>query len=181
MTLYFVTGNAGKFAEVKSYLPSVEQLPIDLVEVQSNDAKDIITAKLKEAQKNCLGEILVEDTSLYFKGLNGLPGPLIKWFMKSLGVEGLSSLATQIGNNTATAVSIFGYISQNGDISFFEGSVDGVIVESRGSNGFGWDSIFMPTGSSKTFAEMSVEEKLSEDNNMRRRALEKLAQTIDLK
>ena len=147
----------------------------------SNDAKEIITAKLKEAQKTCAGEILVEDTSLYFEGLNGLPGPLIKWFMKSIGVEGLFNLVNQIGNNKAKAVSIFGYINQAGDVSFYEGNVDGTIVAPTGSNGFGWDSIFKPTGSSKTFAEMSTKEKSSERNNMRRRALEKLVQAINNK
>jgi XTP/dITP diphosphohydrolase len=42
----------------------------------------------------------------------------------------------------------------------FEGRVDGKIVaERRGCNGFGFDPIFMPEGETRTFAEMSAEEK----------------------
>lgn len=43
---------------------------------------------------------------------------------------------------------------------FFEGRVDGKIIENRrGSEGFGYDPIFMPDGYERTFAEMSKEEK----------------------
>lgn len=55
----------------------------------------------------------------------------------------------------------------------FEGTVNGTILhEQRGSNGFGYDPVFMPDGFSKTFAEMSLEEK----NNISHRkiALKKL-------
>ena len=42
----------------------------------------------------------------------------------------------------------------------FEGVSEGIILqERRGSGGFGYDSVFMPGGSGKTFAEMSLEEK----------------------
>lgn len=43
---------------------------------------------------------------------------------------------------------------------FFEGRVDGKIIENRrGSEGFGYDPVFMPDGYERTFAEMSKEEK----------------------
>jgi XTP/dITP diphosphohydrolase len=43
---------------------------------------------------------------------------------------------------------------------FFEGICEGTILtEQKGTSGFGYDPIFIPTGSSKTFAEMSLEEK----------------------
>lgn len=48
----------------------------------------------------------------------------------------------------------------NGKEYLFEGIVNGTIItELRGSNGFGYDPVFMPDGYSKTFAEMSLEEK----------------------
>ena len=68
----------------------MEQSDIDLTEIQSVDPKEIIEHKLNEAKKHMKGNLVVEDTSLYFEALNGLPGPLIKWFLKTVGNEGLA-------------------------------------------------------------------------------------------
>ena len=35
------------------------------------------------------GPVIVEDTSLCFNALNGLPGPYVKWFYEAVGNEGL--------------------------------------------------------------------------------------------
>ena len=57
---------------------------------------------------------------------------------------------------------------------FVEGRTDGVLAEHpRGTGGFGWDAIFVPDGETRTFAEMSGEEK--DRISHRRRAWEKLA------
>jgi len=117
MVLYFITGNKNKFREVKSILPVVEQLDIDLAEIQSIDAKEIVRAKLMEALKQMKSEFIVEDTSLYFDCLNGLPGPLIKWFLKAIGNEGLFSIAEKMGNRGAEAKTIIGY-AKSGRNSF---------------------------------------------------------------
>ena len=54
----------------------------------------------------------------------------------------------------------------------FVGGVDGSIASApRGTEGFGWDDIFIPIGTKKTFAEMPPEEK--DCYSMRRQALEK--------
>lgn len=170
--LYFITGNQGKFKEVKAILPEIEQLDIDLEEIQEIDAKKIIEHKLNEAIKHKQGGFIVEDTSLYLEGLNGLPGPLIKWFLQSLKNEGLAELTMKLGNDKAEAVTIIGYAKNENDIHFFEGRIKGKIVKERGENGFGWSSIFQPNGHEKTFAEMEDEEKYS--LSMRRLATEKL-------
>lgn len=48
----------------------------------------------------------------------------------------------------------------DGETHFFEGRVDGIIIESpRGEEGFGYDPVFVPDGFSETFAEMSAEQK----------------------
>ena len=173
MTLYFVTGNKGKFDEVQAIIKDVEQLDIDLAEIQSDDPKVIIEAKLREARISCKGEILVEDTSLYFDGMGNLPGPLIKWFIKSLGILGLYKLSKNTGSAKARAVTIFGYLDSSGIASFYAVEISGQIVAPRGNFGFGWDPIFQPDESNLTFAEMTKEEKLSTKNNMRRIALTK--------
>lgn len=95
MTLYFVTGNAKKFAEAKMVLPDLEQLDIDLPEIQSLDPQEILRYKLDAAIKSSPtllsqgGSIVVEDTSLVFDAWNGLPGPLIKWYLDSVGDRGI--------------------------------------------------------------------------------------------
>lgn len=68
MSLYFITGNKGKLAEVQSILGNIEGLDIDLPEIQELDAHAIIKAKLTEALKHQTGTFIVEDTSLYFSG-----------------------------------------------------------------------------------------------------------------
>jgi len=178
MSLYFITGSANKLAEAQAILPDVQQLEVDLPEIQELDAHAIIAAKLQEAFKHQQGEFMVEDTSLSFAGLNGLPGPLNKWFMKTIGIEGLAKLATDSGNPHATASTLIGYARTPDDIHFFEGKIEGEIVAPRGETNFGWDPIFLPTGHSKTFAEMTAEEK--NEVSMRRLAVEQLKQHLQL-
>lgn len=172
MQITFVTSNQGKYEEAKQIIPELVQKDIELIEIQEIDPKKIITHKLEEAKKQLSGVLIVEDTSLYINDFNGLPGPLIKWFMKSIGNEGLFKISTSMGNTKATAKIIIGLSKSNSDIEFFEGSIDGNIVSPRGDNGFGWDPIFQPVGESKTFAEMTQEEK--NKISMRKIAFEKL-------
>lgn len=176
MPLYFITGSKGKFEEVKTIIPQVEMLNVDLPEMQDIDAEKIVEAKLQAAFQQSKGEFLVEDTSLYFDGLNGLPGPLIKWFLKTIGNEGMYTLAKNMGNTKATAKAIIGYAKDKNNISFHAGVVHGEIVAPRGDQGFGWDPIFQPEGQTKTFAEMTLEEKNS--FSIRRTAALQLKKTI---
>lgn len=159
ITLYFVTGNAGKFSEAHSLIPDLRQLDIDLPEIQEVDPTAIIREKLAEARRQVEGELLVEDTSLYMECLNGLPGPLIKWFLQEMGVESLAGLAVRLGDDRAEAKTIIGHANSAGQVRFFEGAIVGRVVPPRGAGGFGWDSIFQPMGSDKTFAEMTAPEK----------------------
>ena len=175
MVLYFITGNRGKFEEVKSVISDVKQIDFDLPEIQELDARKIIEAKLMEARGKYDGELICEDTSIYLDCLNGLPGPLIKWFMKSLGNKGIYELVKKYGDFGATAKTIIGY-SNGKHIEFFEGSVKGKIASPMGE-GFGWDPIFQPDGSNKTFGEMDMHEK--NEISMRRAALEKLKEYLD--
>lgn len=178
MHLYFITGNKGKFEEVKRLIPSVSQKDIDLTEIQEFDAKKIVAHKLQEALKHVKGECIVEDTSLYIDSLKGLPGPLIKWFIKTLGLTGLYSVVAFFKDRSAKAKTIVGYAKNAQDIHFFEGEIRGTIVKPRGDRVFGWDQIFQPQGSKKTFGEMSLTEKTK--ISMRRIAVLKLKQYLNL-
>jgi inosine triphosphate pyrophosphatase len=171
MALYFITGSKNKFAEIRAIVPYIEQLEIDLPELQELDPHTILSAKLSEARKHHTGALIVEDTSLYFDGMNGLPGPFIKWFLQALEFEGLAKLAAYYGG-AATAKTLIAYADETGTVEFFEGEVKGTIVPPRQLSGFGWDAIFVPEGYDKTFAELGLEEK--NKISMRRKAAEKL-------
>ncbi|MCX6744320.1 MAG: RdgB/HAM1 family non-canonical purine NTP pyrophosphatase [Candidatus Parcubacteria bacterium] len=174
--IYFITGNKNKLAEVQTVLPEVEQLDIDLPEIQELDAQKIIQAKLIEALNHQQGEFIVEDTSLHLDCLNGLPGPLIKWFLQTIGNQGLAQLAEKLGNDKAEAVTMIGYAKSQNEMQFFEGRIKGRIVNPRGETKFGWDPIFIPEGYDQTFAELGVEKKNM--ISMRRIALNKLKEFL---
>ena len=165
MNLYFVTANKNKFKEAQLVIPYLKQLDRDLIEIQEVNPTKIIKSKLSNAlEKSVKLPFVVEDTSLHINCLNGLPGPLIKWFLKSLGDEGIYELVKyQNGakNKTygAEAKTLLGYASSTGERYYYEGSIKGKIVSPRGDNYFGWNRIFQPDGSSKTFGEMTLEEK----------------------
>lgn len=177
MNLYFITGNTGKFEEIKALIPEVKQLDIDLPELQGLDSQEIIREKLLVAQKHSEDSFIVEDTSFTLDGMNGLPGPLSKWFLKSIGNEGIVKLSKVFGTK-AYAKSIIGYSNDNKEIMFFEGIIEGEIVEMKGeaSRGFGWDPIFKPIGHDKSFGEMEAEEK--NKVSMRRIAVEKFKEVL---
>lgn len=200
--LYFITWNKNKFKEVSSILPWLEQLDIDLPEIQEIDAKVVIEAKLLEALKykqqelvddassvfkGKISEVLklnqaefiVEDTSLYLDCLNGLPGPLIKWFMPTLWNEWLYDLANKYWNTKALAKTIIGYAKNINEIYFFEGSIQWNIIQPTWKSDFGWDPIFQPNGYDKSFADLTGGEK--NEISMRRLAVEKLKEFIEKK
>ncbi|CAF4242594.1 unnamed protein product, partial [Rotaria magnacalcarata] len=56
------------------------------------EAEDITKEKATFAAQRINGPVLVEDTSLCFNALHGLPGPYIKWFLDKLGHDGLNKM-----------------------------------------------------------------------------------------
>jgi non-canonical purine NTP pyrophosphatase (RdgB/HAM1 family) len=173
--LYLITCNRDKFTEFKAILKSVEvkQSDVELPEIQDVDPRNIVRAKLAEGLRHERGNIAVEDTSLHLRCMNGMPGPLVKWFLKSIGPGGIYKIADRFGDYSAEARCTIGYAAPKGGVHFFEGRVSGKVVSPRGTNGFGWDVIFVPKGHSKTFGEMSFEEKNSISH--RRLAIDKLS------
>lgn len=142
------------------------------VELQG-EADEICRIKCLEAAKYVKGPVIVEDTSLAFNGLNGLPGVYIKWFLDKLKPEGLHKLLTGFDDKTAQAICTFAYVrDENSDVILFQGVTNGTIVAPRGSRDFGWDPIFQPDGYSETYAELPKEEKNRISHRFR--ALDKL-------
>lgn len=159
--IYFITGNKGKFREGEALLPQLERIDMDLPEEQSLDPHLVISKKLETALKSHEGPLIVEDTSLYLDGLNGFPGPLIRWMTQAVGNQGIYELCQSIKNRRAVAKTVIGYADETGKIVYFEGEVHGQIVAPAGElgKGFGWDNIFQPDGLNETFAEMGMEYK----------------------
>jgi non-canonical purine NTP pyrophosphatase (RdgB/HAM1 family) len=150
--LTFITGNAGKAKYLSGYfnLP-VEHIKLDLHEIQSVDLKEVVEDKARRAYEIVKSPVLVEDVSLIFKGMKALPGPLIKWFLETLGNEGLCKLVDGLGTRDALAEVQFAICDESG-VQIFSGSKDGTIASTpRGEMGFGWDPIFIPTGYDKTW------------------------------
>ena len=96
--------------------------------------------------------------------------------MKTLGNSGLATLVEKFSNAKAEARTVIGYAKDAEHIHYFEGVVRGTIVAPRGKTTFGWDPIFQPEESEKTFAEMSREEK--NKISMRREAFQKLKEFL---
>ncbi len=172
-SLTFITGNAAKAEQLSRHLDfPVTHQKLDLPEIQSLDLAEIVEHKAKEAFKHVGSLVLVEDTSLQFNALGRLPGPLIKWFLTELDNEGLCKLLIGYQDRSAYAEVVFG-LYDGKELKTYSGSIQGSIANiPKGDRGFGWDPIFIPEGSIKTWGEMTVEEQ--KETSMRRIALKKL-------
>ncbi len=169
----FITGNPSKAEQLGRHLDHpVAHRKLDLPEIQSLDLLEIVEYKAKEAYKQAGGLVLVEDTSLTFKALGKLPGPLIKWFLIELDNAGLCKILDSYEDRSALAAVCFG-LYDGKELKIFEGEAPGTIATTpRGERGFGWDPVFIPEGYTKTWGEMDTEEQ--KDTSMRRIALKKL-------
>ena len=184
---HFATSNPNKLREVNQILGS-ELSQADLkdvlpdhviVEPQAVDVHEVIRHKARQALIYFGRPVLVEDTSLEFSAWGGLPGALIKSFLQSVGTAGLLRMMAGEENRSATAISVFGYCDAKG-VHVFEGKSEGTIsITEKGENGFGWDTIFIPSGQTRTYAEMNSVEK--NDCSMRMLALAKLRRDLQHK
>jgi inosine triphosphate pyrophosphatase len=157
--MYIITGNQGKLKEYRAFFPDIQPLELDLAEIQSLNEIEIQEFKITEALKHVSGDFLIDDVSFYADCLPGLPGPFIKWFNQTIKPAGIYDLALKYNTFGAVAICNISYVNPEGSIYHFVGKVQGQLVLSRGDFGFGFDSIFQPDGSDKTYAEMDKAEK----------------------
>lgn len=187
ITLLFVSENKDKFLEIKNYLErsmysdKIKLVNIkpnnDINEIQSLDRNQIVLHKIVEAlqsnkdtishyliqdvEENNHYWLMIEDTSFCIDNQGGLPGPFIKYYLKSQSLSHISN--SNWGSKAQSIVTLgIGKLNKNADIysqRVFEGVINGVIVTEQGSNGFGYDPIFRPDGSVCTNASMSMNEK----------------------
>src|SRR3989338_8013701 len=136
--LYFITGNENKLKEAKEIMPEIKGLNMDLLEIQDINPHKIIKHKVEEARKQVPGRFIVEDVSFYLEAINGLPGPLIKWFLKTIGVEGIVKIAKTsstinlpgtcfLASSTLCFIILWGFISCISNKSIFNPFISGII------------------------------------------------------
>jgi XTP/dITP diphosphohydrolase len=173
MRALFVTTSEDKRREVERILGvELEGAALDsndLPEIQALDFAEVAAHKVRTARE-ALGfpphPVLVEDSGLVIGAWNGLPGALTKWFLASVGNEGILRMLSG-EDRSARAVCAVAVADAGGEVRVFWGEVAGEIAaEPMGEGGFGWDPIFVPRGSRLTYAEMG--ENKHEDSHRAR-------------
>ena len=171
MKLVFATNNQNKLKEVKQLLPA----SIELLSLKDIDCEDDITESGKTIRENAKIKsryiyekfgmnCFADDTGLEVDAIGGRPGVYSARFAgpSSRSEDNINKLLIElkgIENRKANFRTVISLMIDGKDEAF-EGIVKGVITnEEMGSNGFGYDSVFMPDGFDKTFAEMTAQEK----------------------
>jgi len=177
--IWMGTSSDHKYEEAREVLTEygveLERLSIDRVEIQADDPELIAEYSLKVLDIDV--PILIEDAGLYIDKYYGFPGPYSSYALRTIDNEGILKLMegeTERGARYLSAVAF-----RDGDTSVtFTGEVVGrIAMETRGTNGFGYDPIFMPEeGDGRTFGEMSAAEKARISH--RARAFRKLGEWL---
>jgi XTP/dITP diphosphohydrolase len=157
----FVSTNPGKYREVRDVLRPygvrVRWTRRALPEPQAENLLQVVEAKL-DAVRDLRGYVLVEDSGLFVPSLGGFPGVYSAHFLKLWRFRPLLELLEH-RDRRAYFQTVAGL--QNGRHRWtFVGEVRGAIAtRPAGKNGFGYDPIFVPRGSDRTFAQLPEEAK----------------------
>ncbi len=156
-----MTTNEHKRREAQGILGvELESASPDVSEVQALDVAEVALHKARAARA-ALGAppqpVIVEDSGLVVRAWNGLPGAFTRWFVSSVGIEGILNMLSG-EDRSARAVCAVAVAGTDGGVRLFVGEVEGAVAPApRGASGFGWDPIFIPEGSALTYAEMGEE------------------------
>jgi len=188
MKLVFATHNSNKAKEIQSLLPDDFQI-LTLTEINClneipETAETLEGNSLLKAQfvsDNFNLNCFADDTGLEIVALNGKPGV---YSARYAGVEknaeaNMNLVLSELDNESNRKAQFRTVITLilNEKTVLFEGIVKGEIcTEKRGTDGFGYDPIFIPEGQSKTFAEMTLTEKNQQSH--RARAFEKMIEFL---
>jgi XTP/dITP diphosphohydrolase len=171
MTIVFATNNQHKVDEIRAALPkdysiiSLKEAGIDIEIPEPHDTlQENAAEKARTIRRLTKSHCFSEDTGLEVYSLDNEPGVHSaryagedKAFDKNID-KLLSKLNGSVDRNGRFRTVICLIIGENEQ--FFEGICEGTIItEKRGNKGFGYDPVFVPMGSGKTFAEMTMKEK----------------------
>ena len=155
----FVSSNPHKYREARAILEplgiSLRFQRMTLQEIQSDSLKKIAECKARDAFARCRKPILVEDDGLFIDALGGFPGPYSSYVFDTIGNKGILQLVSS--KRKARFVSMITYCDDT-VLKTFKGKLDGTISKSEKGKGWGYDPIFIPDKSQKTFAETDKNE-----------------------
>ncbi len=175
MKIYFVTCNKFKVKEFKIILEpevKVEQIAIDYPELRSDDPGEIAKLAAKQLADILKKAVVVEDSGLFIKALNDLPGTSSAYIHKRIGLKGILKLMKGVKDRTAFYKSAVAYCEPGKKPISFLGTEKGrIATKIRGKHGFGHDPIFIPEGSRKSYGEIKNSDELKK---FRRKAVLKL-------
>jgi XTP/dITP diphosphohydrolase len=179
--LYFITSNAGKLTEAAKKLHSfgfiVEQKNLGYPEIQTDSLIEVVTWGINHIQKRFDKPFMVEDAGLFIEALGNFPGVYSKYVFFTIGLPGILRLLESQRNRKAVFRSVYGYKEPGNEPVIAIGECAGCIAhEQRGTNGFGYDPIFITEHKHKTFGEMTPDEKNRFSH--RAKALEKLMSVL---
>jgi len=187
--LVFATNNQNKVDEVRSVLGkrfdiiSLKEAGIDIDIPEPHDTLEANASEKSKTifrltNKNCFSE----DTGLEVEALNGEPGVKSARYAgenRSFedNIEKLLFNLSTADNKAARFRTVISLILDDNEY-LFEGICPGRIISAKkGSYGFGYDPIFVPDGSEKTFAEMEMDEKNKFSH--RKKAMQKLIEFLN--
>jgi XTP/dITP diphosphohydrolase len=189
--LLLASGNPGKVLEMRHLLA---QLKLELIEPSSLgiqlQVEETTDSYLENARRKALAHAqasgiwsLADDSGLEAEALEGLPGPISARIAGPGASDGdrRKALQKMLVPHPQPWLAHFqcavALASPAGDLDFSEGWCEGeIILEERGTNGFGYDPIFLVSGTGKTMAELTLEEK--NRTSHRARAVSKLIPII---
>lgn len=172
MKLIFASNNANKLRELRSAIGSklevisLKDAGIDQeIPEPHNTLKENARVKAQTIYKMTGGEnCFSEDSGLEVDALGGEPGVHSARYAgepvsAANNIRKLLRALADSSNRRARFITVICLILQNKEY-FFEGRCEGQVLRSpAGNGGFGYDPVFQPDGSDKSFAEMSEEEK----------------------
>lgn len=126
--VYYATSNESKFTDAKIFLSelnpelTIEQLPIEIPEIQSDNHDDIIKQKVEFVRKSTVVPFIVDDASFYTERFPAFPGAYAKFLNNSLGNEGWKRLFNEGDKIRAVArIALYNF----GDVQYFNGEIEG--------------------------------------------------------
>lgn len=171
--LLFATSNKNKVLEIKKVLPKefnikslddigfCEEIPENENTIEGN-----AIFKANYIYKKYNLNVFADDTGLEVDSLNGKPGVHSARYagISKNSADNINKLLKKLKNkkNRKARFKTIIALILNSKIHTFEGVVEGIITKKpKGENGFGYDPVFIPRGYTKTFGELSLEEKNS--------------------
>ena len=169
--LVFATHNSHKASEINNLLGRLYEIrELDAIGITEDipENGDTLEANAREKARYVYDrtglDVFADDTGLEVDALNGQPGVYTARYAgeECDSVKNMKKLLAELdgqSNRKARFRTVICLIS-GGVEHLFEGVVNGTITTSfSGTEGFGYDPIFMPDGENRTFAEMPLTEK----------------------